>query len=214
MRLEIRRKRKITPRKRILAVFVIILSVLALLALMYSIRFQPMIRQVAQSEIESRAYSIIGECVEEELIKSGEDYNDFVHIERGQDGKITAITTDVQRLNKFKLRVSNTLSNVMFERTSETISIPLGNLTGIDYLTGLGPQLRFKIYWISGVDSEFENTFTEAGINQTRHRIMLNFSITAGMMLPGLEKGVKVTTGICVAETVIVGETPKFYAKG
>lgn len=211
LRLEIRRKPR-KSEKRKLAALVAFLGAIILSALLYAIRLQPMIREVAQSEIESRAYNIIVKCVEEELVKSGEDYDDFVHIERGTDGKISAITTDVQKLNKFKLRVSDTLSDIMLERECETISIPIGNLTGIDFFTGIGPRLKFKIMWVSGVGSDFENSFTEAGINQTRHRIMLNFTINAGMMLAGREKGVDVGTSVCVAETIIVGETPKFFA--
>ena len=81
--------------------------------------------------------------------------------------------------------------------------------TLIDFLSGRGPLVKFKIYWVSGVDSGFSTEFEEAGINQTNYRVMMDFSVNVGMMLNGREVGVDVGRSICIAETVIVGEIPK-----
>ena len=118
----------------------------------------------------------------------------------------------MQKLNLLKLRITNKLSDEMFMRLEDSVSIPLGNLTGLDFLTGLGPKLSFKVLWVTRVDSSFSNSFTQAGINQTRHQIMLDFVINVGMMFTGREIGVDVGTEVCVAETIIVGETPQFFA--
>lgn len=210
MRLKIRKPRRQLKAGRVLLFF---LAVIMLLFLgLYSMRVQPMLREVAQSELESIAFDIISRTAEEELSKGEMEYADLVDIQKDSTGRISAISANVQKINLLKLRISNKLSEEMFERTEDSVKIPLGNLTGIDLLTGRGPDLLFRILWVSGVDAKFLNSFTEAGINQTRHQIMLNFSINVGMMFAGREIGVDVGTEICVAETIIVGETPKFFA--
>ena len=210
MRLEIKPKRKKLQKPIRKVIFCMcVLAIAILLTMLVMTKTSTMIREVAKSEIESIAFDIIGEVVERE-ISSGEGVSGIINIERDANGRVSSITSDAQKLNLIKLRVSNELSRIMLERTNDVISIPVGSLTGFDLLTGRGPQIRLKIFWVSGVDSSFRTEFTEAGINQTNYRIMLDFSIEAGMMIAGREVGNKVGTSVCIAETVIVGEIPNF----
>ena len=210
MRLEIKPKRK-HGEKKIFKVFIVIFLFVFLLFLMllFITKTSNMIREVAKSELESIAFDIVGEVVECE-ISSGEGVSDIIKIERDSEGRVSSIASDAQKLNLLKLRISNELSKIMLERTDDTISIPIGSLTGFDLLAGRGPQVKIKLFWVSGVDSAFRSEFKEAGINQTNYRIMLDFFIEAGMMLAGREVGNKIGTSVCVAETVIVGEIPNF----
>lgn len=213
MRLEIKKRpqKKSKKKHRVLGIIILVAGVGVGTFSLFGVRNSTMVREVAQSELESIAFDIVCRTVEEELSTNGDDYGDFVNIERDAGGKISAITTNMQKLNLLKLRIANKLSEEMFIRTEDTVSIPLGNLTGIDFLTGLGPRMKFKVLWVSSVDGKFSNSFTSAGINQTLHRIMLDFTINVGMMFAGREIGVDVGTSVCVAETVIVGDIPKFF---
>ncbi len=216
MRLELKRrppKKKRKKRKLVVIVLILILLFSAVGWLLLTPRLSPMLREVAQSELESIAYDIVGRVVEEELSREDISYDDLVNIERDSSGKVSAITTNMQKVNLLKLRISNRLSEEMFIRTEDTIKIPFGNLTGIDFLTGVGPDVEFRTMWVSSVDSEFINTFEAAGINQTRHRMELEFLINVGMMFSGREIGVDVGTSVCVAETVIVGDIPKYFSE-
>ena len=53
--------------------------------------------------------------------------------------------------------------------------------------------------------------FTEAGLNQTRHRIIIQISVVADAVIPGYSSRVPVTTAIVAAETIIVGKIPDAY---
>ena len=50
-----------------------------------------------------------------------------------------------------------------------------------------------------------------AGINQTRHQILLHVDVYTGILLPGFTASTKVSNEIAVAETVIVGGVPQTY---
>lgn len=213
MRLEIKRRRikRGKAGRRGVAVLLLLASISVGIFSFFNMKTSPMLREVAQSELESIAFDIVGRTVEEELLRDGADYDDLVHIERNENGNVSSITTDIKRLNLLKLRVVNRLSDEMFERTEDAIKIPLGNLTGIDFLTGVGPDVTFRTMWVSSVNGEYRNTFEAAGINQTCHRIMLDFTINVGMMFAGREIGTDVGLSVCVAETVIVGTVPDFF---
>ena len=213
MRLQIirrRTKRGKAGRKGV-AVLLLLAGISVGIFSFFNMKTSPMLREVAQSELESIAFDIVGRTVEEELLRDGADYDDLVHIERNAVGDVSSITTDIKRLNLLKLRVVNRLSDEMFKRTEDAIKIPLGNLTGIDFLTGVGPDVTFRTMWVSSVNGEYRNTFEAAGINQTCHRIMLDFTINVGMMFAGREIGTDVGLSVCVAETVIVGTVPDFF---
>ena len=64
---------------------------------------------------------------------------------------------------------------------------------------------------VGTVQAEFESEFSEAGVNQTRHRIWLHLSIPATVLLAGSAIEVPLDTELCVAETVIVGQVPNTY---
>lgn len=215
MRLELKRRPpKKKGQKRRVVIFLLLASVCLFFAwFLLTPHLSPMLREVAQSELESIAFDIVGRIVEEELSRSDIGYDDLVNIERDSEGKVSAITTNMQKINLLKLRIANRLSEEMFIRTEDIIKIPFGNLTGIDFMTGVGPDIKFRTMWVSSVNSDFSNSFEAAGINQTIHRIELDFSINVGMMFAGREIGVDVGTSVCVAETVIVGEIPKYFSE-
>lgn len=212
MRLEIKQKHKKKEKKPILLILVLLLAIVLVISFLYAKRGTPILREVAQSEIESIAFDIVGKTVERELIAGGDEYKDLVKIERDEGGKVSAIISDTQKLNLLKFRIANRLSEEMFIRTEDDIYIPLGNLLGVDFLTGMGPLIKFRVFWVSSVDAGYRSEFVSAGINQTNHRIMLDFTINAGMMFVGREVGVDVGTSVCVAETVIIGEIPRYFS--
>ena len=56
-----------------------------------------------------------------------------------------------------------------------------------------------------------KNYFTDAGINQTKHQIVLNVEVTVRILMPGYTSSVAVDSSLAVAETVIVGSVPDTY---
>ena len=95
--------------------------------------------------------------------------------------------------------------------TSSDLSIPLGTLTGSNLLAGRGPHIRVRTQSVGTATARFDNQFSSSGINQTRHRIILDVDVHVSILLPGLTTYTKVSNEISVAETVIVGGVPETY---
>ena len=64
---------------------------------------------------------------------------------------------------------------------------------------------------MGSVNASFASEFTSAGINQTRHRILINTSVYISVMLPTGSAGTEVISEAVIAETVIVGDVPDSY---
>jgi hypothetical protein len=92
------------------------------------------------------------------------------------------------------------------------ISVPSGILSGISFLSGVGFPLKFRILTGSYLKANVSSDFSSAGINQTIHRIVLNFSASLTVFLPGKTITEEVPIDIILAETIIVGETPESFS--
>ncbi|MBQ3103858.1 MAG: sporulation protein YunB, partial [Oscillospiraceae bacterium] len=91
------------------------------------------------------------------------------------------------------------------------LSIPVGTLTGSPLLAGRGPRLKVRMQTVGVAGSDIENEFTAAGINQTKHRIILTVEVRVSILLPGYTTYTTAGGSYEVAETVIVGQVPETY---
>ena len=71
----------------------------------------------------------------------------------------------------------------------------------------------FQILPIGSVDTELSTLFTQSGINQTKLQIILNVTAGVEILMPVSSVESEVTTSICIAEAVIVGDVPNYYTQ-
>ena len=95
--------------------------------------------------------------------------------------------------------------------SARELSIPIGTLTGSALLAGRGPRIRVRMESVGSSTARFNNQFESAGINQTKHQIILEVDVSVAILLPGFTTATKVSTAVTVAETVIVGAVPDTY---
>jgi hypothetical protein len=63
------------------------------------------------------------------------------------------------------------------------------------------------------VESKMTHHFDSAGINQTRHQIILEMQTTIRTTLPLSASNISVQTNVLLAETVIVGVSPDSFTR-
>ena len=98
------------------------------------------------------------------------------------------------------------------KREKQTVKIPLGNIIGGSFFTGRGPFLPITVYTSGTVISNLSSHFSDAGINQTNHRLQLDMTVMMTAALPMERVSIELTTSFLVSETVIVGEIPDMVA--
>ncbi len=191
----------------------ILLGVVLAAAVIFALgtHLRPTAAVLAQAQTENTVKSMVEEIVREQMSERGIGYDTFVSIQRDNRGTITALTTDMAALNQMRSILVEQILQNLDGLSSEQIRVPLGSLLHMDILWGKGPSLRLEVLSAGTVEAEFESEFVSAGVNQTMHQIWLNVRVPLTMLLPGKRIDTQVSTRLCVAETVIVGQVPDTY---
>ncbi len=199
-------------RRRIynlLAFFLLVLPVALVLFLRLSVG--PLIEDLARARVENRASYIINEAIEDQLRSEEIDYENIIYLEKDINGSITALKTNINEINRLKTQILSVIDTMLLDLDVNEVGLPLGSLIVPELFSGSGPKLPVKVLSISASDAEFRNDFSEAGINQTSHRIMMDVTITMTVLTPVGTEDVTVSSEVVVAETVIVGSVPNSY---
>lgn len=197
-------------RRRKTVIFRIVCIFLAILIsiLLTDAKLRPAVYDLATVEAKAVAVKTIHTAVERVLAKSSVSYADIVSISRNNSGSITGITTDIVKLNLFKSQITNAVDDAFISEGITKVSVPLGSASGITFLSGCGPYIDVKISMLSSTQSDFENKFESAGINQTQHSVVLDLATQVILTMSGRRITTDVKTSFCVAQTVIVGTVP------
>ena len=65
--------------------------------------------------------------------------------------------------------------------------------------------------WLMPAEVKLRSSFTDAGINQTLHRLLLELSAELRVLIPAGTVTARVYTDVTLAETLIVGRVPDSY---
>ena len=184
------------------------LLVLALVAMSH---LKPILTSLATARVANTVTRIVTAAVNETVYEGDGDYDQLISLEKDNEGRIVAVKSDMAEFNRLQSAILVNVLERMSDVDTRELSIPVGTLTGSPLLAGRGPEIRVRMQSVGSPSAHFENAFTDAGINQTRHRIMLVVDVSVGILLPGFSTATRVSNSFNVAETVIVGSVPESY---
>ena len=190
--------------------FIMLISVVLVFAL--DAKVAVLLRTAIESQAQKISTAAINEAVMEVLGENQVTYQNIIKTERDENGRIISMDTDAVSLNALKAKINLKIQEKLKEYERQQFSIPIGTRLGSDLLRDRGPAVPLRCTLLSNVQCDFKNEFDSAGINQTRHSIMLVVKTEVRAMIPGYETTLGLTTDFCVAETIIVGEVPGVYA--
>jgi len=193
------------------ALFLLLLLFCALGFLFFSGKLRPVIREYAESRAVNLASASIHDAVEAVLSKGEIGYRDLITLEKDAEGHVTALHTNIVAVNRLKAEIASAVIADLSSIDTAALAIPLGTVTGMELLSGLGPRLRVELVPLGEAFAAFGSRFTSAGINQTRHSIVMEVTAAVTILLPGEEIQAEVRSTVDVAETVIVGVVPDSY---
>lgn len=203
-------KKKKWPFKRKILV---VLFTLIFLFFLIDCRIRPLITSVAANRAKVVSSAVINEVVLNEISKLDINYSDIISLEKDPCGRICAINTNMKTINSLKTAVCLAVQEKISYIKKDDFNIPLGTLTGTELLNGRGPKIPLKISLSGSVKADFRSCFETGGINQTKHQLYLDVSTNIFALIPGYPTTTSIDTSILVAETVLIGDVPKFLVK-
>ena len=217
---------RLTRRQRVRVWLAIILLALTALLTAILLHLRPMLENLATARCANTVSRIVVAAVNDAVENGWMEYDRLVKFDKdsdgrvtgviirdaqNDDGRVTALSSNMAEFNRLQTAVADDVLARLSQVSASELAVPLGTLTGSPLLAGRGPKLTVKMETIGTATAKFRDKFTAAGINQTKHQILLDVDVRVSILLPGITTYTKVSNEISVAETVIVGGVPQTY---
>ena len=175
------------------------------------LHMKPILTNLAAASVSNTVNRIVVTAVYDAVSAGEADYDDLVHLEKDQSGHVAAVRSDMAAFNRLQSRIADSILQRLSEVSTRELEIPVGTLTGSSLLAGRGPCIRIRMHAVGSTTAKLRNAFTAAGINQTKHQILLDVTVQMSILLPGFRTSTQVSNEITVAETIIIGSVPDTY---
>ena len=205
------RRRRLDRRMLVRALALSVVVGLLTLVITAAVQMRPLLAILATTKVSNTVTRIVSEAVYQ-AIEDGEiRYDGLVTFEKDETGQITAVRSNMAAFNHLQADILDTILTRIDQVSARELSIPVGTLTGFSLLAGRGPRISVRMESVGSSEANFHNEFVSAGINQTKHQIILTVDVSVSILLPGFTTATKVSNSFIVAETVIVGSVPDTY---
>ena len=185
--------------------------VLITLGVVGTVHLRGLLGNLAETAVSNMVGQVVTEAVSDTIANGDIRYERLISFEKDNNGDITALHSNMAEFNRLQAGITQEVLTRLGEVAERDLVIPLGTLTGSALLAGRGPDFTVRMQSVGSCSARFENRFSQAGINQTTHRIILCVEVNMSILLPGFQTSTQVDASFSVAETVIVGDVPESY---
>ena len=145
------------------------------------------------------------------IVMSNYEYDDLMKITKDEEGNIKLLSSNVITVNQIISDIPILIQNELEKVENNKFYIKLGSFTGSKLLAGRGPDVEIKMSVIGNIETDLKSEFSEAGINQTLHRIYLEVKCHVTILTPFHSIDDEIVNQVLLAEGVIVGNIPSTY---
>ena len=174
-------------------------------------KYRYVISDLAKTSVMNTTSDLANDAIARQIATGNIAYDRIIFFEKDLDGRITALKTNMSEVNRLKTDVLNIINDEILALDSSDIGIPTGSLFLPELFSGKGPAIPVHILSIRNSDANFISTFSQAGINQTLHRLNMEVTIDVAVLVLGETSSFTMSSEVVVAETIIVGQVPQTY---
>ena len=167
----------------------------------------PSLQEISHARSMAIANELINDCVERVLSDLPITTEDFINMAAGSD----TYSVNTQQINLFCTQLNNEINGAMQNLPNERILIPLGATLNSTLLANHGPKIPFSLMPAGAVTSDYETSFTDAGINQTNYKIWVNLTFEIQIVNPLYQEKISFTRKIMLIDTIIRGKVPDYF---
>lgn len=189
----------------------IVLLVFLIVILTLRSKYRYVIRELAQTSVMNTTSDLTNDAIAKQIAAGNIAYDRIVYFEKDLDGRITALKTNMSEVNRLKTDVLNIINDEIMALDNSDIGVPIGSLFLPELFSGRGPAIPVHILSIRNSDAGFVSSFSQAGINQTLHRLNMEVTIDVAVLVLGETSSFTMSSEVVVAETIIVGQVPNTF---
>lgn len=189
----------------------LLVSVLLALFLTFRGKYRDIVSELAVTQVKNTTSDLTNDAIAKQIAAGNIQYDRIVFFEKDLDGRITALKTNMSEVNRLKTDILNIINDEILALDHSDIGVPLGSLFMPEFLSGKGPAIPVHILSIRNSDAVFLSDFSQAGINQTLHKLTMEVSVDVAILVLGQTSSFTLSSEVVVAETVIVGQVPDTF---
>ena len=186
-----------------------VISMLGLVFFRY--KFNRPVRELAQAQVINATSDLINDAIDRQIEAGDIQYDRVIYFEKDLNGGITAMKTNMSEVNRLKTNTLNLINDEILALDQTDIGIPAGSLFLPEFFSGRGVLIPVQIIAIRNSDAYFESEFTQAGINQTLHKLNMHVIVDVSILVLGQSSSFTVSSEVVVAETILVGDVPNTF---
>lgn len=184
-----------------------------MIAILTCVSVWSFINPIFQTLCEDRAKSVATVITNEETTRVMNKYNydTFFTVEKDEKGNVQMINANVLKINQVTSDVAVNIQKALEKGERDKIYISTGALTGIRFLSGVGPKIGIKIASAGNIDTDLRSEFIAQGVNQTVHRVYLDIKTKVNILTSFKTIDSTIENQVLIAEHVIIGGIPSTY---
>ena len=197
--------------RRVLQRILILFLLVIVLFLGFRVKYRDVIRELARTQVMNSTSDLTNDAIAKQIAAGDIQYDRIVYFEKDLEGRITALKTNMTEVNRLKTDILNIINDEILALDTSDLGIPVGSLFLPEFFSGKGFNIPVHILSIRNSDANFTSHFSQAGINQSLHQLIMEVSVDVAVLVLGETGSFTVTSEVVIAETVIVGEVPQTY---
>ena len=195
---------RLKRRRRKLAALLALLLLVGNVVLL-QVRIAPMLRKLAENQVVNAASDAIFRAVSRQLQSGSVDYGRIIGLEKDANGKISALTTDMEQLARLKSEILELLDEEILAMDDDELSVPVGSLLLPTFFAGRGFSLPVRLIALNSTNAD------SLGINQSVQQIRITFTVSLTFLTPAGISDTDVTSDVLAAQTILLGDVPESY---
>ncbi|HET7627139.1 MAG TPA: sporulation protein YunB [Bacillales bacterium] len=220
------------PRHTFIITFMIFITLTLWGLWMINEGIKPTLMAYAKTKTKDIATTVANAAVTKQ-VKELQTKLEFLHLEKNNDGEVTAVVIDSSNVNMLMTRTTaqtqqylKRLENgerwsflngdgieVTTERKGALIyQIPLGVATNNSLLANLGPKVPVRFHVIGSVTSSLVGIAEPVRINNVFLKLFIKIHVNARAIIPFATEPVEVTTQVLVGSVMVSREAPLYYS--
>ena len=175
--------------------------------------YKQMVEPILTQFTKSKAYILALRATEEAIRPNLESitYDSIISEVTDENGKIVALQTNTNELNKISNNIALDIEKNIANISGTELKIPLALFFDLGILGGAGVKVNIETVPLGDTKIECISQFDSVGINQTRHRILLNVKTYFTIVAPVYLKNECYEKEVVLAETILSGDIPDSY---
>lgn len=205
-------KRK-SLKKKLKLIFIFILLFIIIAFFYFLIQFEkkviPVAIEISEKYAVTEINSSINKACENVISEMGLTQEDFFISSNESNDKYISVNTLL--INNVCSKLSVKISEKLNQDRKEKIKLPIGILTGLDFLSNSGPECKITLKPLGSSEIDYETNFEAVGINQVNFQIYLLIKSEITIVNPFYSKNVIINRKLMLVNTIYNGEVPSTY---